>query len=96
MIRSLAAIVLVALLGGCEQPPRIVAPTIVLPFENRLDVHTATSAQRGDMTYIPPTDPRYSENGAPRAGQITGGSLAGDPDQVGAGRSYAPVASGKY
>ena len=94
-MRSVAAGVLVALLAGCEQPPKIAAPNIVLPFENRLDVHTATSAQR-DMTFIPPTDPRYSENGAPRAGQITGGSLAGDPDQVGVGRSYAPVASGKY
>ena len=67
----------------------------MLPFENRLDVHTVTSAPH-DMTFIPPTDPRYSENGAPRAGQITGGSVAGDPDQVGVGRSYAPVASGKY
>jgi hypothetical protein len=88
--RSIAVLVLVTVLAGCEQPPKIAAPNIVLPFENRLDVHTTT--QR-DLTFIPPTDPRYSETGAPRAGEVTGGSTAGYPDQVGVGRSYAPVSS---
>ncbi len=95
MTRSVTVGALLALLAACDQPPKIVAPNIVLPFENRLDVHTNTSTTR-DFTYIPPTDPRYSENGAPRAGEIKGGSLSGDPDQVGAGKSYAPVSSGKY
>jgi hypothetical protein len=90
VIRSTLAVVLVSMVAGCETPVRLVHPNVVLPFENRLDVHT--SNQR-DLTFIAPTDPRYAENGAPRAGEVTGGSLAGDPDQVGAGKSYAPVPS---
>ena len=90
MIRATVAVVSLLMLVGCETPPRLVHPNIVLPFENRLDVHT--SNQR-DFTFIAPTDPRYADNGAPRAGEVTGGSLAGDPDQVGAGKSYAPVPS---
>lgn len=91
MIRATVAVLSLLMLVGCEQPVRLVHPNVVLPFENRLDVHT--SNQR-DLTFIPPTDPRYAENGAPRAGEVTGGSLAGDPDQVGAGKSYAPVPGG--
>jgi hypothetical protein len=92
VIRPLSVAALLALLAGCEQPPKIVAPNIVLPLENRYDVHTTT--QR-DMTFIPPTDPRYSENGAPRAGEVTGGSIAGDADQVGVGKSYGPIPSSR-
>lgn len=91
MSRRLLAAAALFVLTGCEQPPKLAHPDIVLPFENRLDVHTDT---RRDLTFIPPTDPRYAENGAPRAGQVTGGSIAGDPDQVGVGKSYAPVPSG--
>lgn len=90
-LRPLAVAALLILVG-CETPPKLVHPTIVLPFENRLDVHTTT--QR-DLTFIPPTDPRYAETGAPRAGETTGESLAGAPDQVGEGRSYKPVFGGR-
>jgi hypothetical protein len=90
--RRLLVAAALLILAGCEHPPKLVHPNIVLPFENRLDVHTST--QR-DLTFIPPTDPRYAENGAPRAGAITGGSIAGDPDQVGVGKSYAPIPSGR-
>jgi hypothetical protein len=90
--RRLLVAAALLILAGCENPPKLVHPNIVLPFENRLDVHTST--QR-DLTFIPPTDPRYAENGAPRAGEITGESLTGAADQIGGGKAYAPIPSGR-
>jgi hypothetical protein len=52
---------------------------------------SAGDAARADLSYIPPTDPRYSENGAPRAGEPTGTYIAGDPRLVGDGKTYAPI-----
>lgn len=91
MIRRPLVLAALLIVAGCETPPTLVHPNVVLPFENRLDIHTST---KRDFTYIAPTDPRYSENGAPRAGEVTGESLAGGPDQVGVGRSYGPISSG--
>jgi hypothetical protein len=85
-------IVIAVMLGACSQPIVISAPNVVLPFENTDEVKTGT---RSDLSFIPPTDPRYSENGAPRAGEVTGESRAGPPWLVGAGRSYAPLPGGR-
>ena len=64
---------------------------VVPPGANVDQYKNATSAAQSDLSFIPPTDPRYSENGAPRAGEPTGISVAGDPALVGDGRSYAPL-----
>jgi hypothetical protein len=64
---------------------------VVPPGDNVTQYKSAASASQSDFSFIPPTDPRYSENGAPRAGEPTGVSIGGDPALVGAGRSYAPL-----
>ncbi|MBI3513142.1 MAG: hypothetical protein HY060_03620 [Proteobacteria bacterium] len=64
---------------------------VVLPFTNTDQYKSAADAAKSDLSYIAPTDPRYSENGAPRAGEPTGASIAGDPRLVGEGMSYAPL-----
>jgi hypothetical protein len=66
-------------------------PNVVPPLANRDEYKSATAAAQTDTSFIPPTDPRYSENGAPRAGEPTGESIAGDPALVGDGKSYAPL-----
>jgi hypothetical protein len=70
------------------------AVNVVPPTYNTDQYKSAADAARSDLSYIPPTDPRYSENGAPRAGEPTGISLAGDPRFVGDGKTYAPIYSG--
>ena len=64
---------------------------VVPPLANTDQYKSAADAARADLSFIPPTDPRYSENGAPRAGEPTGISIAGDPRLVGDGMSYAPI-----
>ena len=64
---------------------------VVPPLYNTDKYKSAADAARSDLSYIPPTDPRYSENGAPRAGEPTGISIAGDPRLVGDGMTYAPI-----
>ena len=64
---------------------------VVPPTYNTDQYKSAAQAAASDLSYIPPTDPRYSENGAPRAGEPTGISMAGDPRLVGDGKSYAPL-----
>jgi hypothetical protein len=66
---------------------------VVPPGYNTDKYKSAATAAQSDFSFIPPTDPRYSENGAPRAGEPTGASIAGDPAQVGDGRSYAPLST---
>ena len=68
---------------------------IVPPGFNTDQYKSAAQATQTDTSFIPPTDPRYSENGAPRAGEPTGASLAGDPRVMGEGRSYGPIGSGR-
>jgi len=64
---------------------------VVPPFANLDEYKNADQAAHTDTRFIPPTDPRYAENGAPRAGEPTGASIAGDPRSLGPGRSYAPI-----
>ena len=68
---------------------------VVLPFTNTDETKSAADAVRTDTSFIPPTDPRYSETGAPRAGEPTGASISGDARTVGEGRGYAPVGGGR-
>jgi hypothetical protein len=88
--RSTLILVGLAALGaaGCT-PVNVVPPTY-----NSAEYKSAAQAAQSDLSYIPPTDPRYSENGAPRAGEPTGISIAGDPRYVGEGKSYAPIYNG--
>ena len=67
------------------------AVNVVPPTYNTDQYKSAAEAAQSDLSFIPPTDPRYSENGAPRAGEPTGISMAGDPRLVGDGKSYAPL-----
>jgi hypothetical protein len=46
------------------------------------------TGQRGIAPTISPSDPAYSENGAPRAGQPSGTDTAGAPSATG---NYAPI-----
>ncbi len=64
---------------------------VVPPGYNADQYKSAADAARSNLSYVPPTDPRYSENGAPRAGEPTGVSIAGDPRLLGDGRTYAPI-----
>ncbi len=64
---------------------------VVPPGANTDTYKNAAAAAQSDLSYVPPTDPRYSENGAPRAGEPTGISIAGDPALVGDGKTYAPI-----
>ena len=65
-------------------------PGVVAPGYNTDQYKSAADAARTDTSFIPPTDPRYSENGAPRAGEPTGVSIAGDPRLMN-GATYAPI-----
>jgi hypothetical protein len=83
-----AAVSLIGLgIAGCTITPAT-APNVVLPFEN---TEYWKTTNKSDLSFVPPTDPRYSENGAPRVGEPTGESIAGDPALVGVGKSYAPI-----
>jgi hypothetical protein len=64
---------------------------VVPPGYNTDQYKSAADAAQSDLSFIPPTDPRYSENGAPRAGEPTGINIAGDPRYVGDGKTYAPL-----
>ena len=70
--------------------------TVVPPGYNTSYYKSAAEAARSDLSYIPPCDPRYAENGAPRAGEPTGASIAGDPRLVGECMSYAPIYHGRH
>jgi hypothetical protein len=72
-------------LGGCT------TTNVVPPGVNRDEYKTGAAASQSDLSFIPPTDPRYSENGAPRAGEPTGVNIAGDPALIGDGKTYAPI-----
>jgi hypothetical protein len=48
----------------------------------------SNGAYQGAQPSISPSDPAYSENGAPRAGQQTGAAVAGAPNPNG---NYAPL-----
>jgi hypothetical protein len=92
MNRPLAVILgglIAATAGGCT------VVNVVPPFYNTEQYKSAAEAARTDTSFIPPTDPRYSESGAPRAGEPTGATLAGDPRMVGESRSYGPIGSGR-
>jgi len=65
--------------------------TVVPPGANTVQYKNATEAAHSDLSYIPPCDPRYAENGAPRAGEVTGATIAGDPRLIGECMSYAPI-----
>ncbi|MEJ0070746.1 MAG: hypothetical protein WDO24_20715 [Pseudomonadota bacterium] len=83
---ALTAVGLLALgLAACT------TPNVVPPFANTDEYKSAAQAAQSDTSFIPPTDPRYSENGAPRAGEPTGVSVAGDPALIGDGKTYAPI-----
>ena len=64
---------------------------VVPPGYNTDKYKSAADAAKSDLGFIAPTDPRYSENGAPRAGEPTGIDIAGDPKYVGDGMTYAPL-----
>ena len=64
---------------------------VVPPGYNSADYKGADAAAHADFSFIPPTDPRYSENGAPRAGEPTGTNIAGDPRLFANGATYAPI-----
>ena len=64
---------------------------VVPPGYNSADYKGADAVARADFSFIPPTDPRYSENGAPRAGEPTGTNIAGDPKLFANGATYAPI-----
>ncbi|HUA55759.1 MAG TPA: hypothetical protein VMB81_26480 [Candidatus Sulfotelmatobacter sp.] len=65
--------------------------TVVPPGYNSAEYKGPDAAKQADLSFIPPTDPRYSENGAPRAGEPTGTSIAGDPRLFANGATYAPI-----
>lgn len=71
--------------GGCT------AVNVVPPGYNTGQYKTPADVAATDLSFIPPTDPRYSETGAPHVGEPTGISVAGDPKLVGDGKSYAPI-----
>jgi hypothetical protein len=48
----------------------------------------SNTAYQGAQPGISTSDPAYSENGAPRAGQPSGASVAGAPSPAG---NYAPL-----
>jgi hypothetical protein len=83
-----------ALISTCLLALGAVACTttnVVPPGYNTARYKSAADAVRTDLSFIPPTDPRYSESGAPRAGEPTGVSIAGDPRLVGEGMSYGKI-----
>ena len=82
---TIATGVLAIAAAGCT------TTNVVPPTYNTDQYKSAADAARSDLSFIPPTDPRYSENGAPRAGEPTGVSIAGDPRLVGDGMTYAPL-----
>ena len=83
-VSFLAALGLLAL-GACT------TAGVVPPGTNPDTYKSAAAAAQSDTGFIPPTDPRYSENGAPRAGEPTGVNIAGDPRLIGDGKTYAPI-----
>jgi hypothetical protein len=88
-VRLRLALLVAVAAAGCT------AVNVVPPFANTDQTKSAADAVRTDTSFIPPTDPRYSETGAPRAGEPTGASISGDPRLLGDGRSYAPVGGGR-
>jgi hypothetical protein len=91
------ALILTGLLAlgaaGCTTTGPVQTPVgnVVPPGYNPVEYKSAADVPRTDLSYIPPFDPRYAENGAPRAGEPTGYYVAGDPRFVGDGMSYSPI-----
>ena len=61
---------------------------VVPPGSTSDQYKSAADAAHSNLSFISPNDPRYEENGAPRAGEPAGIYVAGDPSSV---AFYAPI-----